>query len=59
MNRHPGDIDEGPTGVLAGEPHALPPLPQRTPGATLGADDVAEAIVTRADRHIEVNGSDR
>lgn len=55
-----------PTGVLAGEPHAhrsssqaglaglkYGRLPQRTPGSTLGADDVAEAVVQRAARRIE------
>lgn len=56
-----------PTGVVAGEPHTRSssqaglsalrygkrPLPQRTPGSTLGADDVAEAIAQREARRIE------
>jgi len=60
-----------PTGVLAGEPHAHRSssqaglaglkygrvLPQRTPGSTLGADDVAEAVVQRAARRIEGEGT--
>lgn len=41
---HPGGINEG-------------PLPQRTPGSTLGIDAVAEAEVQRAARRIESEGT--
>lgn len=41
---HPADIDEG-------------PLPQRTPGATFGAEGVAESVVERAARRIESEGT--
>jgi hypothetical protein len=59
-----------PTGVVAGEPHAhrsssqaglaalkYGPIPQRIPGSTLGADAVAEAVVQRAARRIEGEGT--
>jgi len=40
---HPGDADEG-------------PLPQRVPGATFGAEGIAEAAVERAARKVEGEG---
>lgn len=42
-----GDVEEGKPG----------PLPQRTPGSTLGADAVAESVVERAARRIESEGT--
>lgn len=45
---HPGEPEEGP-------PHDLP---QREPGATL-PDDTAEAVATRGERHIEMDGEQR
>lgn len=48
---------EDPTGPVAGEPH---PLPQRLAGATLPpTDETAEAVRTRGERHIEIEGGDR
>jgi hypothetical protein len=50
-----------PTGALAGEFHpAHTPkdaLPQRIPGATLGLEATAEAVVDRAARRIESEGT--
>lgn len=54
MSNHPID----PTGALTGEPGFPPgdidegPIPQRTPGATIGPDAVAEGIVQREERRI-------